>query len=149
MFCCLHLICLKVIIFYLFLVSTSLCFQLSCVLYIWSDGCASQFRSRFFSALMTHFNPDYTIQWYYNERHHGKGPMDGVGGTVKNTVKPLNSGHLRVLKGFSVINRCPLLRGSLTKIVTFGTKHFVLYSRDVRYLGCPLLGVFTVSFFNK
>ena len=24
---------------------------------------------------MTHFNPDYTIQWYYNERrHHGKGP---------------------------------------------------------------------------
>ena len=35
---------------------------------------------------MTHFNPDYTIQWYYNERHHGKGPMDGVGGTVKNMI---------------------------------------------------------------
>ena len=24
--------------------------------------------------------------WYYNERHHGKGPMDGIGGTVKNLV---------------------------------------------------------------
>ena len=36
--------------------------------------------------LMTHFNPDYIIQWYYNERHYQKSPMDGVGGTVKNMV---------------------------------------------------------------
>ena len=28
------------------------------VFYIWSDGCASQFRSRFVFALITHFNPD-------------------------------------------------------------------------------------------
>ena len=56
------------------------------VFYIWSDGCASQFRSRFVFALMTHFNPDYNIQGHYNERHHGKGPMAGVGGTVKNMI---------------------------------------------------------------
>ena len=62
-----------------------------------------------------------------------------------NTVKPLNSGHLRVLKNLSVIKRFPLLGGSLTKIVTFGTKHFVRYSRHVRYLRCPLLGDFTVN----
>ena len=49
--------------------------------YIWSDGCPSQFWSRFVFALMTHFNPDYTIQWYYGERHHGKDPMDVLGGT--------------------------------------------------------------------
>ena len=49
------------------------------------------------------------------------------------TVKSLNSGHLRVLKSLSVIKRCPLLGGSLTKILTFGTKHFVRYSRHVRY----------------
>ena len=61
-----------------------------------------------------------------------------------NTVKLLNSGHLQVLKNLFVIKRFPLLRGSLTKIVTFGTKHFVRYSRHVRYLGCPLLGDFTV-----
>ena len=60
------------------------------------------------------------------------------------TVKPLNIEHLRVLKNLSVIKRCPLLGGSLTKIVTFGIKHFVRYSRHVRYLGCPLLGGFTV-----
>ena len=57
------------------------------------------------------------------------------------TVKVLNSGHLRIFKNFSVIKRCPLLGCSLTKIVTFGTKYFVRYSRHVRFLGCPLLGV--------
>ena len=68
------------------------------------------------------------------------------------TVKPLNSGHLRVLKNLYVIKRCPLLGGSLTKIATVGTKHFVCYSRHVRYLGCPLLEGFivliTLLFFN-
>ena len=34
-------------------------------------------------------------------------------------VKPLNRGHLRVLKNLSAIKRCPLLGGSLTKIVIF------------------------------
>ena len=53
-------------------------------------------------------------------------------------MKPLNSGHLRVLKNLSASKRCPLLGGSLTKTVKFGTKHFV------RYLGYPLLGGFTV-----
>ena len=60
------------------------------------------------------------------------------------TVKPLNSGLLRVLKTLSFIKRCPLLGSSLTKIVTFGTKHFARYLRHVRYLGCPVLGGFTV-----
>ena len=44
-----------------------------------------------------------------------------------NTVKPLNSGHLLVIKSLSVIKRCPLLGGSVTAIVTFGTKHSVCY----------------------
>ena len=26
------------------------------------------------------------MSWFYNEAHHGKGPMDGIGGTVKNVV---------------------------------------------------------------
>ena len=54
--------------------------------------------------------------------------------------QPLNSGQLRVLKSLSVIKRCPLLG----RIVTFGTKHIVRYSTHIRYLGCPLLGDFTV-----
>ena len=63
-------------------------------------------------------------------------------------MKPLNSGHLRVLKNLSVIGRCPLLGGNLKKIVTFGTQHFVLYSWPVRYFGCLLLGGFTVQAFS-
>ena len=38
-----------------------------------------------------------------------------------NTVKPRNSGHLRVLENLVVIERFPLLGGNLRKIVTFGT----------------------------
>ena len=58
--------------------------------------------------------------------------------SASGTVKPLNSGHLRIL------NNCLLLGGSLTKIDTVGTKDFVRYSRHGLYSGCPLLGVFTV-----
>ena len=60
------------------------------------------------------------------------------------TVKPLNSGHLRVLKSLSVIERCLLLGGNLEKTVTLGANCFLCYSRYVRYLECPLLGGFTV-----
>ena len=35
--------------------------------------------------------------------------------------------------------------GNFKKIVTFGTQRFVRYSSYVRYLGCPLLGGFTVE----
>ena len=34
-------------------------------------------------------------------------------------MKRLNSGHLRVSKNLSVIERCPLLGGNLKKIVPF------------------------------
>ena len=30
--------------------------------------------------------PNKLLLWFYNECHHGKIPMDGVGGTVKNVV---------------------------------------------------------------
>ena len=55
-------------------------------LHIWSDGCSAQFRSKFVFYLSSLFPESYRITRYYNERHHGKGPMDGVGGCVKNMV---------------------------------------------------------------
>ena len=42
--------------------------------------------------------PDLDIKWHYNEAHHGKGPMDGIGGTIKNVV------YRRVMAGDLVIN---------------------------------------------
>ena len=61
-----------------------------------------------------------------------------------NTVKRLNSGHLRFLKNLFVIEGCLVLGGNFKKIVTFGTQPFVRYSWHVHCLGCPLLGGFTV-----
>lgn len=56
-------------------------------LIVWSDGMGSQFRSRFvFKILSATILVDKSLSWFYNERHHGKGPMDGVGGTLKNVV---------------------------------------------------------------
>ena len=49
---------------------------------LWSNGCSSQFRSKFVFALLTHFDRNIALQWDYNEAHHGKGLMDGVG-TIK------------------------------------------------------------------
>ena len=55
-------------------------------LHIWSDGCADQSRSRYVYALVSQIDSKVEVNWYYNERHHGKGPMDGIGGTIKNKV---------------------------------------------------------------
>ena len=54
---------------------------------IWSDGCAAQFRSKFVFYLVAEtLLPTKNISWNYNEPHHGKGPMDGLGGTLKRKV---------------------------------------------------------------
>ena len=56
------------------------------VVKFWSDGCASQFRSRYAFYMMTKFNPDINIQWHYFEANHGNGAVDGIGGRVKHSV---------------------------------------------------------------
>ena len=64
---------------------------------VWSDGSAAQFRSRFVSFFLPHFQLGVKIEWNYTEAHHGKGPMDGVGGTVKNKVfKEVKSKRLSI-----------------------------------------------------
>ena len=66
--------------------------------FIASDGMSSQFRSRFIFHLLNLIHQSISLEWYYNEASHGKGPMDGIGGTVKNTV------YRRVMSGDIVIN---------------------------------------------
>ena len=53
---------------------------------IWSDGCAAQFRSHFVFKLLVNFCRDLQLEWNYNQAHHGKGPLDGIGETIKNVV---------------------------------------------------------------
>ena len=56
------------------------------MVYIVSDDCTSQFRSKFLFKLLTLIHPEIGLEWHYNEPHHGKGQMDGTGRTAKNTV---------------------------------------------------------------
>lgn len=68
-------------------------------LIVWSDGMSAQFRSRFvFKLLADTLFFGKQISWFYNERHHGKGPMDGVGGTLKNVI------FRKVKSGQTIIN---------------------------------------------
>ena len=39
-----------------------------------------------------------SLEWHYNETHHGKGPMDGIVGTIKSLV------YRKVLSGGVVID---------------------------------------------
>ena len=65
---------------------------------LWSDGMGAQFRSRFiFQLLSGTMFLNKSLCWFYNERHHGKGPMDGVGGTIKNVFfRKVKSGQIVV-----------------------------------------------------
>ena len=65
---------------------------------LWSDGMGTQFRSRFiFQLLAGTMFLNKSLCWFYNERHHGKVPMDGVGRTIKNMLfRKVNSGQIVV-----------------------------------------------------
>ena len=52
----------------------------------WSDGCASQFRSQFAFFMLSKFDHSINIEWNYFEANHGKGVVDGIGGTVKHAA---------------------------------------------------------------
>ena len=34
--------------------------------------------------LLIYIQTEQKLIWHYSERHHGKGPMGGIGGTIKN-----------------------------------------------------------------
>ena len=56
----------------------------------------AQLRSWFvFQILAGTILPNKSLMWLYNEHHHGKDPMDGVGGTVKNVIfRKVKSGQV-------------------------------------------------------
>ena len=55
---------------------------------IWSDGPSSQFKSRFIVAALPLIQAlsNKQVTWNYFAADHGKGAVDGVGGTVKRHV---------------------------------------------------------------
>ena len=65
---------------------------------VWSAGCAAQFRSRYVFFLLSKYEVSINLSWFYNERHHGKGSMDEIVGTLKNAV------YRDVKSGKAIIN---------------------------------------------
>ena len=64
-------------------------------IHFWSDGCAAQFKSKYCLKLLMEYPADLEITWSYFESHHGKGPVDGIGGRLKNQVyKTVKAGHI-------------------------------------------------------
>ena len=55
-------------------------------IYIVSDRCPAQFRSKFVFNILIFFQKDVSLEWHYNQTHHEKGPMDGIVGTIKNLI---------------------------------------------------------------
>jgi hypothetical protein len=53
-----------------------------------SDGAASQFKQKFLSCNLTFMRASYglDVQWHFFASGHGKGVMDGIGGSVKRVV---------------------------------------------------------------
>src|SRR5258705_10626136 len=62
-------------------------------------GCAGQYKNRFNFINICHHSFDFNLdcEWNFFATSHGKGPCDGVGGTVKRTTakaslqRPINS----------------------------------------------------------
>ena len=54
--------------------------------YIWSDGCSSQFRSQYVFQTLSLYPASLKVFRDYGEAHHFKGPHDGIGGTIKRCV---------------------------------------------------------------
>ena len=52
----------------------------------WSEGCVSQFRSQFDFFMLSKVDHSINIEWNHFEANHGKGVVDGIGGTVKHAV---------------------------------------------------------------
>ena len=65
---------------------------------LWSDGMGTQVRSRFiFQLLAGTMFLNKSLCWFYNERHHGKGSMDDVVGTIINVIfRKVKSGQIVV-----------------------------------------------------
>ena len=52
-----------------------------------SDGTGQHFKQRFSLCQVLTLNfPSYDVEWHFSATSHGKGPIDGLGGTIKRRV---------------------------------------------------------------
>lgn len=68
-------------------------------LQIWSDGAAQHFKQRFMFGLLTTLKKEFqSISWEFFAASHGKGAVDGIGGTIKRKVFMAIKSRARVVR---------------------------------------------------
>lgn len=60
-------------------------FKVITKLYYFTDGCAGQYKNRknFLNVYFHKIDFGYDCEWHFHATSHGKGPCDGIGGTLK------------------------------------------------------------------
>lgn len=79
-------------------------------LHIWSDGTSSQFKNRYMAAILPDFETRFHLKiiWNFFATSHGKGPVDGIGGTVKRQVATRVYQRRAVVKDAESFFKCAL-----------------------------------------
>lgn len=63
-------------------------FKVITKLFYFTDGCAGQYKNRknFLNVYCHKIDFGYECEWHFHATSHGKGPCDGIGGTLKRTA---------------------------------------------------------------
>ena len=97
-----------------------------CNAILWCDSCA---LSRFIIQLLTSYSSNLIIRWRYNEAHHGKDPMDGIGGTMKDLVfRQVKSGKVIINSAKEFYELANLYVPSISTI--FEMEKYLLFEPD-------------------
>ena len=96
-------------------------------MYIWSDGCPSQFRLKCVFQSLSFYPSRLKFFWDYGEAHHFKVPHDGIGGTIKRKV------YQHVSSG---------------KVIITDAKQFARYANEISTVKVKYIGKSEILFLN-
>ncbi|XP_071943945.1 uncharacterized protein [Antedon mediterranea] len=105
---------------------------------LWSDGPASQFKNRFIVAAIQPLQAKHkvTLRWNYFATSHGKGPVDGIGGSVKRFVW----GQVRTRK--TIVSDAKSFVSAAAGMKNVSVKHFSQQEIDKRNTSLNTCSIF-------
>jgi len=115
--------------------------------WIWSDGCAGQFKSAHSFYWLSHLHKETGIRhtWIFFETGHGKGEHDGVGACVKRALRRYQMSHSasRLKCSKEVVDWCTQNLGhqgheQARPVQRY--KHFIYFKKQLNW---NLINVFT------
>lgn len=78
-------------------------------LYVFSDGCSSQFKNKFIARSLPDFVSEFgckVLEWNYFATSHGKGAVDGIGATIKRKVWQMTKTNNLILENALSFYEC-------------------------------------------